>query len=40
MEIGTFAPLKKPGLGAELALHIVAAHPYAFVPPGLDERLG
>ena len=39
-QIGTFAPLKKPGLGAEMTLQIVAANPYQFVPPGLDERLG
>jgi galactonate dehydratase len=40
MEIGTFSPLKKAGWGADVSPQILAAHPYAFVPPGLDERLG
>jgi galactonate dehydratase len=39
-EIGTFAPLKNAGWGADIAPQVLAARPFQFVPPGLDERLG
>ncbi len=37
---GTFAALARPGFGAEIAPQVLAAHPFAPVPFGLDERLG
>jgi galactonate dehydratase len=37
---GTFAPLPAPGFGMQLSPAVFAAHPFAPVPFGLDERLG
>jgi galactonate dehydratase len=37
---GAFVAPEGPGWGAELDAAVLAAHSYAPVPPGLDERLG